>query len=242
MKTVILLAGKGRRMQVEYEGVHKALLPLNGKPLLFYLIDNIRKAGVEEIVPVLGYKGDEVLAYINQYAEDLKVYPVWNHSYLETNNLVSLLQAEKVVAGEDFIQINGDMVFDYRIITKLLNADHSAIAVDITHYSQQLDSPRVLIQDEMIRDLGRHMTIEEANGYAVGLYRFSNTLASVFFKMSKELVQDNPQMGFHEPLRFLFHRYNIIPVITDDMLWMDVDEKADISRAESFLRGMEENR
>ena len=242
MKTVILLAGKGRRMQVEYEGVHKALLPLNGKPLLFYLIDNIRKAGVEEIVPVLGYKGDEVLAYINQYAEDLKVYPVWNHSYLETNNLVSLLQAEEVVAGEDFIQINGDMVFDYRIFTKLLNVDSSAIAVDTTDYAGQLDSPRVLIQDNAIRDLGRHMNIEEANGYAVGLYRFSHRLASEFFEMSKELVQENPQMGFHEPLRFLFNRYNIIPVLTEHMLWMDVDEKADISKAEGFLRRMEENR
>ena len=239
MKTVILLAGKGRRMQADYEGVHKALLPLNGKPLLFYLINNIRKAGIEEIVPVLGYQGEEVLAHINQYAEDLKVYPVWNQHYSETNNLVSLLKAEKAVTGEDFIQVNGDMVFDYRIITKLLNTDSAAIAVDLADYAIQLDSPRVLIQDNAIRDLGRHMRIEEANGYAVGLYRFSSALASDFFIKSKELIKKNPQMGFHEPLRFLFNRYRIVPVLTEDMLWMDVDEKADISRAEEYLWRME---
>lgn len=240
MKTVILLAGKGRRMQVEYEGIHKALLPLNGKPLLFYLINNVKKAGIKEIVPVLGYKGEEVLSHIHRYAEGLKVYPVWNHTYYETNNLVSLLQAEKMVLGEDFIQINGDMVFDYRIITKLANVDSAAIAVDITGHAEQLDSPRVLIQNKVIRDLGRHMTIEEASGYAVGLYRFSSTLAGDFFTMSKELVKENPQLGFHEPLRTFFNQYSIFPVLTENMLWMDVDEKADISRAENFLRRMEE--
>lgn len=227
-------------MQAENRGIHKALLPLNGKPLLFYLIDNIKKAGIKEIVPVLGYQGEELLAYIKGQASEMSVYPVWNDQYENTNNLVSLLQAETVVADEEFIQLNGDMVFDYRIVTKIAGVPGAAIAVDTNEYSFQLDSPRVLIKDGMILDLGRHLRIEETNGYAVGIYRFSKVLAKHFFEDSKELVKKNSQLGFHEPLRQLFHQYVIAPVSTGTMLWMDVDEKADIEKAERYLCKMEE--
>lgn len=235
MKVVILLAGKGRRIQAECAGVHKALLPLNQKPLLYYLLKNIKKAGIDEIVPVLGYKGNEVLAFIEQNNFGMAVYPVWNEAYEETNNLVSLVRAKSVVDGQEFIQINGDMIFDYRILYDIVSVKGSAIAVDEKDYATQLDSPRVLIKNGRIMDLGRHMKIEDANGYAVGIYRFSADLARTFFETSEELIKSHPQLGFHEPLRSLFQQYTILPICIGDYLWMDVDEKEDIIKAETYL-------
>lgn len=238
MKAVILLAGKGRRFQATYGCMHKALVTLKNRSLLSYLMDNFKKAGIMEIIPVLGYEGDAVLNEMQRCAGNIRIFPVWNLEYETTNNLVSLLKAEQILGGDSFILLNGDMVFDHRILGLMMEQKDSAIAVDRKEYPVQLDSPRVLIRDEIIRDLGRHMTIQEAEGYAVGIYFFTGMLAEVFFRHSKKLVEEEPQMGFHEPLRDLFEKYAIKPVSIQDYYWMDVDEEADIIKANEMIEKM----
>ncbi len=236
MKAVVLWAGCGRRIQKEYNGLHKAMIPLCGRPLLAYLLDNIRRAGFEEIVPVLGYRAEELLAQIRAYAEPT-VFPVYNPDFDRTNNLYSLLQARDILAGESFVVINGDMVFDYHILEDIRRMSGNAIAVDTNTYPNQIDSPRVLIQNERIMDIGRHRSIEEANGYAVGIYRFSKELSEPYFDAAVALCERKPEAGYHEPLEPLLAESIVHPCVTGSHLWMDVDEKADVHRAEQMLTG-----
>ena len=66
MKAVILLAGKGRRIQKTFGPIHKSLIQLNGNTLLSYVISNVQKAGITSAVPVLGYQKNTVLAEIER--------------------------------------------------------------------------------------------------------------------------------------------------------------------------------
>jgi molybdenum cofactor cytidylyltransferase len=52
---IVLAAGRSRRM-----GAFKPLLPFGGKTVIESCIDNLRGAGVEEIVVVLGHNADEL--------------------------------------------------------------------------------------------------------------------------------------------------------------------------------------
>jgi bifunctional UDP-N-acetylglucosamine pyrophosphorylase / glucosamine-1-phosphate N-acetyltransferase len=54
---IVLAAGKGTRMKSD---LPKVLVPLAGRPLLRYVIDALREAGVERIVVVVGYRADLV--------------------------------------------------------------------------------------------------------------------------------------------------------------------------------------
>jgi bifunctional UDP-N-acetylglucosamine pyrophosphorylase/glucosamine-1-phosphate N-acetyltransferase/UDP-N-acetylglucosamine pyrophosphorylase len=54
---VVLAAGKGTRMQSE---LPKVLFPTLGRPMIHYVIDALKKAGVERIVVVVGYRADAV--------------------------------------------------------------------------------------------------------------------------------------------------------------------------------------
>lgn len=54
---IVLAAGKGTRMKSD---LPKVLCQANGRPLVDYVIDALREAGVEKIVAVVGYKADEV--------------------------------------------------------------------------------------------------------------------------------------------------------------------------------------
>ena len=54
---IVLAAGKGTRMKSE---LPKVLCEAGGRPLVSYVIDSLRKAGVGKIVSVVGYRADLV--------------------------------------------------------------------------------------------------------------------------------------------------------------------------------------
>lgn len=56
---IVLAAGKGTRMKSE---LPKVLVPVGGRPMVRYVIDALRAAGVNRIVVVVGYRADLVRA------------------------------------------------------------------------------------------------------------------------------------------------------------------------------------
>ena len=56
---VVLAAGMGERL-MEVSDVPKPLVQLDGKSLLHRNLQCLRRAGVEEIIVVLGYRGEEI--------------------------------------------------------------------------------------------------------------------------------------------------------------------------------------
>ena len=238
MKAVILLAGKGRRIQNAIHNNHKALIPISGRPLIWYIIRNIQLAGVKEIVPVLGYNGNAIKDYLlNEFGTQVFHF-VWNKDYEITNNLASLIKSYEKTKGDEFVVINGDMVFDYRILSKILQTNSAAVAVDIVDKNVLIDSPGTIIKGNRIYDLGRHIPIEDNGGYAIGIYKFSKDMIPVFFSEAASMIKENSNAGFHDPLRNIFDKREILACNTENMLWMDVDEKEDITRAENYISSL----
>jgi bifunctional UDP-N-acetylglucosamine pyrophosphorylase/glucosamine-1-phosphate N-acetyltransferase/UDP-N-acetylglucosamine pyrophosphorylase len=58
---IILAAGKGTRMKSE---LPKVLVPVAGRPMLHYVIDALRAAGVPRLVVVVGYRAELVRAEV----------------------------------------------------------------------------------------------------------------------------------------------------------------------------------
>ena len=56
---IVLAAGKGTRMQSD---LPKVLCPALDRPLIDYVVDALKAAGVERIVAVVGYRADDVKA------------------------------------------------------------------------------------------------------------------------------------------------------------------------------------
>ncbi|TWT95332.1 Bifunctional protein GlmU [Botrimarina colliarenosi] len=54
---IVLAAGKGTRMQSD---LPKVLVPVAGRPMIRYVVEGLRAAGVEKIVVVVGYQADLV--------------------------------------------------------------------------------------------------------------------------------------------------------------------------------------
>jgi NDP-sugar pyrophosphorylase family protein len=57
-QAVILAGGRGDRLRPLTDSIPKPMAPINGNPFMDYLIYSIVKAGIKEIIILLGYKGD----------------------------------------------------------------------------------------------------------------------------------------------------------------------------------------
>ncbi len=82
---IVLAAGKGTRMKTPFA---KVLAPLNGKPLIYWVLDGIKKSGIENVVVVVGYQADEVKAAVKDSGFDVSF--VLQEEQLGTGHAVSV--------------------------------------------------------------------------------------------------------------------------------------------------------
>ena len=82
-KFCILAAGKGTRNN-NVQGLHKALLPLENKPVISHIIDRLDKK--VEIVIAVGYKSEQIKSYLNEVHSDRNITYVDVDNYAERVN------------------------------------------------------------------------------------------------------------------------------------------------------------
>ena len=91
MKGVIIAAGRGLRMGRLTESRPKCLLPIAGRPLIEYTIENLRLAGCSQIIVIVGYKAGAVDVRNVQY--------VLNADFENNNILHSFMKASENLVG-----------------------------------------------------------------------------------------------------------------------------------------------
>lgn len=115
---IILAAGKGTRMnEGQASPIPKVMFEANGNPVIRYSVDSIKKAGVEKIVLVVGYKKELVQNYFGDEVE----YAV-QEEQLGTGH--AAMQAEKNLKGntEAVIIFYGDNpLYKTETIKNLIN-------------------------------------------------------------------------------------------------------------------------
>ena len=83
MKAVILAAGEGRRLRPFTETMPKVMLPIANKPILEYVFDALKKAGINDIILVVGYKKECIMECFKDY-EGLNISYVFQDKQLGT--------------------------------------------------------------------------------------------------------------------------------------------------------------
>ena len=100
MQAVILAAGESSRFW-PLNNRHKSLIKIMGRPLIAYLIDDLRKAGIKDIIIVQSPKKD-----IERELKDKFIKYVIEKKAVGTGN--ALLSAEKLVKEDQFFLFNAD--------------------------------------------------------------------------------------------------------------------------------------
>lgn len=94
-KAIILAAGFGMRMVPINTQGPKALMEVNGEPLIERIIQQLHEVGLKKIYVVVGFMKDQFEYLIDEYGIELIV----NEEYGEKNNLHSLALAAKYLSN-----------------------------------------------------------------------------------------------------------------------------------------------
>jgi len=109
MQVVILAAGEGTRMRPLTASRPKPMLPVADRPLCAHTADAAVRAGVDEIVFVVGYEGDAVREYFGETYRDVPVAYAEQAEQLGTAHAV---QAAREHLSGPFAVLNGDDLYE----------------------------------------------------------------------------------------------------------------------------------
>ncbi|MEX0912428.1 MAG: sugar phosphate nucleotidyltransferase [Gemmatimonadota bacterium] len=109
MKVVIPLAGKGTRLRPHTHVTPKPLLKVGDKPVMAYIMDDLRELGVHEAVFITGHLKEKVEAFVNEE------YPEFEAHYVEQpvqNGTAGAIELARPFIDEDLLIIFVDTLFD----------------------------------------------------------------------------------------------------------------------------------
>lgn len=109
MKAVILAAGKGTRMRELTNEVPKAVLKVQGKPILEHIIEGLISAGVGEFFIVTGFKAETIETYFDD-GKKLGVKISYGRQVVQDGTGKAPEVAKDFVGHDDFVLTYGDIL------------------------------------------------------------------------------------------------------------------------------------
>ncbi|MHB9023856.1 MAG: nucleotidyltransferase family protein [Armatimonadota bacterium] len=104
---MILAGGLGTRLRSAVPDLPKPMAEVAGRPFLDYLLMQVRRAGICDIVLCVGYKAEAIEAYYGDGIRlDLKFHYAYERELLGTAG--ALTQAAEYIRTDTFIVMNGD--------------------------------------------------------------------------------------------------------------------------------------
>ncbi|MBC8278537.1 MAG: phosphocholine cytidylyltransferase family protein [FCB group bacterium] len=226
MIAVILAAGRGTRLGLD---IPKALIEISGKPIIHRQIEQFRKAGINDIIVIGGYRLD----LLRESLRDHKIRLYENPFYKITDNLVSFYLALKNNYSECVVS-HSDMIFDDDLIELLLDSDGDVI-LPIDAQSMNSESMKIRLEDGQVAEVCKNIEISDAAGESVPLIRFSKKAVAEIIPRAKYFIDaGNHQAYLEDVLAESITSGNTLDYRIADitgMRWMEIDTSEDLAAA-----------
>ena len=228
IQVVILAAGMGTRLGKPWP---KPLTPLaDGRSIMAQQLENVSKVFGESarVSIVVGFKLEMIMeAHPNASF-------VYNENYDQTNTSKSLLKALRASHEGGVLWLNGDVVFDHRVLERVKDrivSEKSFVCVNTSSVGEEEVKYTVDSQGN-IKELSKK--VHNALGEAVGINFISNTDKNSAIKYLEECADND---YFERGLELAIEKsgIKIEPVDISDLFAVEVDFQADLDRANSQI-------
>tara|TARA_B100000408_G_scaffold113259_2_gene90368 strand:+ start:443 stop:1135 length:693 start_codon:yes stop_codon:yes gene_type:complete len=225
---VILAAGMGSRLG---RSLPKPLTQLSdGRSIMRQQHDNIRAAFGSDarVTTVVGYRAESI---VEAFPEADYVY---NDSYDQTNTSKSLLRGLGKTGRSGVLWMNGDVVFDPRVLGRavaLIEADRSFVTVNTSKVSDE-EVKYTVTADGHIDELSK--TVRGGIGEAVGINYISSRDKKAFMRQLQRVDdQDYFERGLE--LAIAEDGVRVAPLDISDLYAVEIDFAEDLERANLFV-------
>lgn len=171
MKAIIPVAGVGTKLRPHTYTQPKALIPLAGKTILSITIDQLREAGINDFIFIIGYLGEKIQDYVRTHYPDINSYFVTQNERLGTGHAIELTKA--IVGDDQVLIVLGDTIAEYDV-KEMVQNEHSMLGI------KKVDDPRnfgvaEIEEDGTVTRVVEKPAIPKSNMALVGIYKVKET-------------------------------------------------------------------
>ena len=139
MKAIVLAGGQGNRLRPYTFTVPKPLLPLGDRPLLEYIIEQLARCSVKDLILALGYQAELIRAYCGDGSRfGVRITYVTETKPLGTAGPIALCRPH-LEANEPFLLMNGDIVtqLDFARLAAFHREKKAQLTIGYVHHTYQ---------------------------------------------------------------------------------------------------------
>ena len=235
MKALILAAGLGMRLAPLTNKYPKALVAVNGTPILLKQIDNLYENGIYDITIISGYKAEVLEKMVHEKFPEIRI--IESADYAVTNNMYSAYLGREAIGNHEFLMMNADVFYDSSVITTLMNFKApNAIVTDIGTYYEE--SMKVVEKEGRLLQISKTIAPIDALGVSIDVYKFSAEGGRAFFKKCAEYIEERKdltkwsEVALNDILEKIVFR--ACPV---NGRWVEIDNYDDLIMAEKLFGG-----
>ncbi len=220
---VILVGGSGLRMRPFTEDMPKCMIPLQGKPLIYWIINWLKCNGFKHIVMGVAYRKEVVMKYLKENPQGLRI-DFSEHTVEGETGEGFRLAITRFVKDKDFLAMSGDEITSLDL--ERLEALHLKSKPIATIAVASMRSPFGVLDLEGDDIIGfKEKTLLENMPVSIGVYIFNHKILNYI-----------PETGSIERTVFpvlaqkrLLKACRLMP----EELWLTINSVKDLSVAET---------
>lgn len=216
IKTAVILAA-GETLDFDKP---VGFLEILNSTLIERTIKLLSKYNIDKIIIAAGYKAEYYKKLAKEYS-NLKI--IENKKYKTTGNMYSLYLLRKHLQ-EDFILLEGDLIFEENIISLLLNSKDNNVTMIDTSISDKEDSLYVTTKKNELLNISKgKYSLEKISGELIGI---SKLKYNSYLKMLDKFTQIENKLFFYE---YSFLDKNIFSdlkcISSKENIWGEIDNQ-----------------
>ena len=234
---VILASGLGSRLNSEGRNEPKPLMPVGGMALIERVITLMQSVGIEKVVVVVGYRGDQIKEYIAK--DNIQGVVFAENTEYNKKNGISLLRARDCLDDAPFILSMSDHIFSNDFFADFLKKAESELAgkydvvlsVDrnIEGVFDLDDATKVVTENGEIMTIGKELSSYDAVDTGLFLCK-----TSVFPKL-QEIYDAKGDVSISDVMGMEAREGKFACAEMTGHLWQDVDTPSMKNEAEERL-------
>lgn len=234
-KVLVSAAGRGSRMLHLSKDKPKHLIKINNKPFLYYLLSNLKEAGFEEIIMVVGYKKEFMDSFLKEYSEfNIKLINQFDILGEDRYGTACPLEVAKdELQGESFLAVYGDNLYSVEDLKRFNGGNGYCYIAGLPHKHPEHYGVLQVAEGGLLENIVEKPKEYVGNLINTGLYKFT---PEVFDYLDKIELSPRGEYELTDVINLLAEQKKV-KALDLRGAWLDLGKPEDVQRVEDYLNG-----